>query len=1068
MLAVGLFMSSYTQSCMIFADTRLTEKSYDISFFKTTNYTAFKDVLNPPPKPNTCLWFLENPIFHEWMKSGTGRILWLTADPGCGKSVLSRALIDVTFPMQTDRTTVYFFFKDDGIQMDICVAMCAMIHQLLCQKPHLFNHATETIVQNGATIKDDFDQLWQLFMKLISERDCGPVICLLDGLDECQKTDRGRLTSKLHEFFTVPSAEPQCHNEGLRFFIASRPYSDIARSFATVLSQARLLRLDANAEQKKINMEIGSVIRAEMEQYSSSLPLSGEQVQTAIDAILAYENRNYLWVACIFKEINDAEPASSAELMQVIRQLPDSLQSAYNRILMRCPDRQRTLNILGFIVAAKRPLEISELDVMLALLGQENVGRCWYANLHQHIAGPDARMEQVRQQCGFFVRIDGSAVHLIHQTAREFLVQRDDGLRSDTRWQHCIRLSRAHELFADICIRFLLLRDFEIKDELDPWRFSGQHNAKGAYKKKRDTHEFYHYADRNWASHYRESHVDPHHPLHLLAKRLYFPNDSAPCLWLLDSLLRHEKRYATSAESYLPPRNAFEVLCLDEHIVLLAQIDLKVIPQTTLDRALRLACEKGHSDVVTLLLKVADQHEFLDGKANALQTAVSNQHLDVANLLLEAGARVNQRADLDVHSESTWATETALYIALLVHCKGIVYLLLRHGADVHAHSGRFVSCLHALLDDQDDPHFDQCCEVTQLCLDFGADVNLKDINGDTPLHLACRLDSRLDVVQCLMKAGANPNVTNEAGRTPLFGAIAIVEEGLDSMDWEIFQWMLEDDRVDLNIKDQGGHNMLAFLVSTDMRGSLEDYLYQDLQDMIRTLLFCDRLVIDFDCDGTSGFERILMQTVTNSPGSVSACLKRIRTDGLHEQTILQRAHQHATQCLVAEMGLLGGQGFPWWTWTRAIELRHCILAIDKLQLPGVQSPRSHASSYAVGVAQCFDGLLNQHLCLAQDAQERGFTCDRCQHGDLQEGWYCPVCYVSEAFQLLCSDCGKGSTDLHTNCHHPMNPFDLRDMFTENWIDSSIAAAQSAIEGESEAASLEISSKARTFVLDWKD
>lgn len=189
-------------------------------------------------------------------------------------------------------------------------------------------------------------------------------------------------------------------------------------------------------------------------------------------------------MTCIVEEIHAVNPATLKDFMEAIQRLPSSLEDAYNNILMRCPNRERTLNILRFIVAAKRPLEIDELDVMLALLGREDIDRCWYADLRQHIAGPDARLEQIRQQCGFFLRIVGSTVHLIHQTAREFLVERDDVPPPKEKWKHCIRLSEAHELLATICIHFLRLRDFEVESERDqdnamstdfPIRFGRRH-----------------------------------------------------------------------------------------------------------------------------------------------------------------------------------------------------------------------------------------------------------------------------------------------------------------------------------------------------------------------------------------------------------------------------------------------------------------------------------------------------------------------------------------------------------------------------------------------------------------
>ena len=64
--------------------------------------------------PGTCEWFFEDERFLEWRDSGTSRLLWVSAGPGCGKSVLARALIDErkVCTNTTPSTICYFFFKD--------------------------------------------------------------------------------------------------------------------------------------------------------------------------------------------------------------------------------------------------------------------------------------------------------------------------------------------------------------------------------------------------------------------------------------------------------------------------------------------------------------------------------------------------------------------------------------------------------------------------------------------------------------------------------------------------------------------------------------------------------------------------------------------------------------------------------------------------------------------------------------------------------------------------------------------------------------------------------------------
>jgi len=59
-----------------------------------------------------------------------------------------------------------------------------------------------------------------------------------------------------------------------------------------------------------------------------------------------------------------------------------------------------------------------------------------------------------------------------------------------------------------------------------------------------------------------------------------------------------------------------------------------------------------------------------------------------------------------------------------------------------------------------------CVEVARLLLEHGADPNAQDKSGETPLHLAA-FWGRVDVVRLLLEHGADPTVKDRDGDTPL-------------------------------------------------------------------------------------------------------------------------------------------------------------------------------------------------------------------------------------------------------------------------------------------------------------
>jgi hypothetical protein len=97
----------------------------------SSDYKRQKDS-NPLRVPGTCEWFVRDPRFCEWRDSREARLLHCSGDPGTGKSVLAKYLIDKRLVASSDVVSVlYFFFKDGQEAQQHCEnAIAAMLHQL--------------------------------------------------------------------------------------------------------------------------------------------------------------------------------------------------------------------------------------------------------------------------------------------------------------------------------------------------------------------------------------------------------------------------------------------------------------------------------------------------------------------------------------------------------------------------------------------------------------------------------------------------------------------------------------------------------------------------------------------------------------------------------------------------------------------------------------------------------------------------------------------------------------------------------------------------------------------------
>jgi ankyrin repeat protein len=91
-------------------------------------------------------------------------------------------------------------------------------------------------------------------------------------------------------------------------------------------------------------------------------------------------------------------------------------------------------------------------------------------------------------------------------------------------------------------------------------------------------------------------------------------------------------------------------------------------------------------------------------------------------------------------------------------------LLIDRGADVAARNDMGMTPLHIA----------QECSIVEVLVRRGADVNARADNGWTPLHVQAQEGDdtgALEVMEALLEAGANPNLTDEEGNTPMTFAL---------------------------------------------------------------------------------------------------------------------------------------------------------------------------------------------------------------------------------------------------------------------------------------------------------
>ncbi|KAK7592362.1 hypothetical protein V3481_006982 [Fusarium oxysporum f. sp. vasinfectum] len=141
-----------------------------IEQFDKSDYIGHKARIEPPID-DTCVWFLGVPEYVQWLESQSSSLLWITGDPGCGKTTLATFLIESIDQhlslYGTDYLTTYFFFDwSTEDQVDGTALLFALIHQLLQADPALVLIANKYLEKSRREL--DLDKLFEIFAAIVS------------------------------------------------------------------------------------------------------------------------------------------------------------------------------------------------------------------------------------------------------------------------------------------------------------------------------------------------------------------------------------------------------------------------------------------------------------------------------------------------------------------------------------------------------------------------------------------------------------------------------------------------------------------------------------------------------------------------------------------------------------------------------------------------------------------------------------------------------------------------------------------------------------------------------------
>lgn len=178
----------------------------------------------------------------------------MSGDPGCGKSVLSRYLVDEKLQKTNVQSTCFYFFKDLPGRNDATTALRAILHQLFDQQPALLKYAMNDFQRIKASFTQTFDMYWEILLAAAGSAEAHSTVCVLDALDECEGFGLS-IIRKLNNLYRGGGNSTTSESK-LKFLVTSRPYMDIEREFVELTQTIPTIRLAGEDEPDAINDEI--------------------------------------------------------------------------------------------------------------------------------------------------------------------------------------------------------------------------------------------------------------------------------------------------------------------------------------------------------------------------------------------------------------------------------------------------------------------------------------------------------------------------------------------------------------------------------------------------------------------------------------------------------------------------------------------------------------------------------------------------------------------------------------------------------------------------------------------
>ncbi|QPC63094.1 hypothetical protein HYE67_005325 [Fusarium culmorum] len=707
-------------------------------------------------------WLMGHEVYETWQRPDTSNLMWLNGIPGAGKTKLSSRVVDdllARLPKEAEENTGFAYFYCDRNRPDHSepVAIMRSIIRQLCAPRD--NQSIESCVEHQylrrkvkgfSSDRLVAEECKQLLMQLVAGYKS--VYIVVDGLDECDRGTRHILMDLLDEVIIK-------FQRTVKVYIASRTDQDLRKRY----NEGTHLEVTANDNQA----DIEKFVLSKMDESEFCRTKLSRKLRDKILSTFQDKSQGmFQWATLHIGELIQLE--RNADIAKYLDGLPKGLEAAYDKIYGQISDLTGSKKSIAFaafqiVMVSQRPLHPFELAIAAAQHPD-----------HKFILDQDIDIEYVLEACqNLLVVADGSqerdvtAVPTMDSNLQGYLKQEVKATQTSGSmavWENNIGVTK------DSICRFAHLSNTPVLDDPDPNYATGK-SALRPYKTPvlgciiLGMHEVL----DEWLS---KSEVDPNgrniqgDTLLDLAVRSFTPH-------ACKVLLKH------GADPNLP--NPFTITPLGSAVhhanldlvemLVEAGADLctSMVPTSEQKEGWRgltaphyetpvhEAIKTGNADIVKAIVdgaKSASYHGQPLRLEKALNEAAQACRPDLAAILLSYGDNQDGQRQVMIHNALNHVPANDSGIGIMKVLMGLlkdrnhkllhsavkdgnwtfVEALTEMGVDVSTHRDNLYqeTPLHSIFREWCG---DELVKVQKI-IDKGADVNTRDVHGNTPLALA--------------------------------------------------------------------------------------------------------------------------------------------------------------------------------------------------------------------------------------------------------------------------------------------------------------------------------------------